>query len=58
MKVELELKKKEGGSWNLLEKSDRDLGGFRLTFGVGGRTGTIGGKEAVLSEENKANGNY
>jgi hypothetical protein len=40
-------------SWNLLEKSDADLGAFNLTFGVGGRTGTIGSKEPILDERNK-----
>lgn len=46
-KVELVLKKSDGKSWTLLEKTTRDLGGFQLTFGVGGRTGTVGGKEIV-----------
>jgi len=47
-KVELNLRKSDGRSWTLLEKTTRDLGGFQLTFGVGGRTGTIGGKEIVV----------
>ncbi|KAI5124383.1 hypothetical protein M0805_008986 [Coniferiporia weirii] len=52
-KVELNLKKKDNRSWNLLEKTDQDLGGFSLTFGVGGRTGTIGSRAPpVLAENN------
>jgi len=43
-KVEILLKKKDTRSWTLLEK----------TFGVGGRTGTIGAKTAVIGEGNKA----
>lgn len=38
----------------MLEKTDRDLGSISLTFGVGGRTGTVGGKEIILDESNKA----
>lgn len=48
VQVELSLKKSDGRSWTLLEKTTRDLGGFQLTFGVGGRTGTIGGKEIIV----------
>lgn len=51
--IELVLSKRDIRSWNLLEKTDADLGAFNLTFGVGGRTGTIGGKEPVLDESNK-----
>ncbi|THH20353.1 hypothetical protein EW146_g966 [Bondarzewia mesenterica] len=47
-KVELTLKKSDGKSWTLLEKTDRDLGNIALTFGVGGRTGTIGAKELAM----------
>lgn len=53
-KVELVLKKQDTRSWLLLEKTDRDLGGISLTFGVTGRTGTIGAKELILDESNKA----
>lgn len=52
-KVELQLRKRDGRSWTLLEKTTQDLGNISLTFGVGGRTGTIGGKELVLDESNK-----
>ncbi|KAL5533178.1 hypothetical protein ACEPAF_4954 [Sanghuangporus sanghuang] len=52
-KVELDLRKKDIRSWNLLERTDRELGGFNLTFGVGGRTGTIGSKAPVLDENNR-----
>jgi len=47
-KVELNLKKSDGRSWTVLEKTSQGLGGFQLTFGVGGRTGTIGGKEIIV----------
>lgn len=54
-KVELNLKKKDNRSWNLLEKTEQDLGGFNLTFGVGGRTGTIGSRAPpILAENNRA----
>ncbi|KAI0950473.1 hypothetical protein AcV7_008927 [Taiwanofungus camphoratus] len=53
-KVELILKKQDTRSWTILEKPTRDLGNINLTFGVGGRTGTTGGKEIVLDEINKA----
>ncbi|KAL5490257.1 hypothetical protein ACEPAI_5090 [Sanghuangporus weigelae] len=52
-KVELNLRKTDTRSWNLLERTDRDLGGFNLTFGVGGRTGTIGSKAPILDEKNR-----
>lgn len=54
-KVELNLKKKDGKSWNLLETTDKDIGGFNLIFGVGGRTGTIGAREAVVDSTNRLN---
>ncbi|KAF9453268.1 chord-domain-containing protein [Macrolepiota fuliginosa MF-IS2] len=47
-KVELELQKSDNRGWVLLEKTSRDLGGINYTFGVGGRTGTVGGKELQL----------
>ncbi|GJJ12278.1 hypothetical protein Clacol_006519 [Clathrus columnatus] len=53
-KVELVLAKADKRSWPLLEKADHPLAGYNLTFGVTGRTGTIGAKEPILSEENKA----
>jgi hypothetical protein len=43
--VEVNLQKLDNRSWTVLEKPTRDLGNFSLTFGVGGRTGTIGAKE-------------
>ncbi|KAH8106764.1 HSP20-like chaperone [Cristinia sonorae] len=51
-KVELLLKKQDTRSWTILEKTDRDLGPISLTFGVGGRTGTIGAKEVILDDVN------
>ena len=51
-KVELNLKKSHGKSWTVLEKTTQDLGGFQLTFGVGGRTGTVGGKEIIVDPPN------
>ncbi|KZS99128.1 CS-domain-containing protein [Sistotremastrum niveocremeum HHB9708] len=52
-KVEVVLAKKDGRSWNVLEKTTKDLGAYNLTFGVGGRTGTVGAKEVVLDEGNQ-----
>ena len=52
-KVEVVLKKLDTRSWTVLEKTTRDLGNISLTFGVGGRTGTIGGKEIILDEQNR-----
>lgn len=52
-KVEVVLKKLDTRSWTVLEKTTRDLGNINLTFGVGGRTGTIGGKEIILDEQNR-----
>ncbi|TRM62714.1 HSP20-like chaperone [Schizophyllum amplum] len=46
-KIELCLQKADGRSWTLLEKTDRDLGNIQYTFGVGGRTGTVGAKTIV-----------
>ncbi|THH11827.1 hypothetical protein EW145_g395 [Phellinidium pouzarii] len=55
-KVELVLKKKDNRSWNILERTNHDLGGFNLTFGVGGRTGTIGSRAPpVLADINSPN---
>ncbi|PSR94065.1 hypothetical protein PHLCEN_2v4493 [Hermanssonia centrifuga] len=50
-KVELVLKKQDTRSWAILEKTDRAIP-VNLTFGVGGRTGTIGAKQLVLDEQN------
>ena len=52
VQVELNLRKQDTRSWNLLEKSHRDLGNINLTFGVGGRTGTVGAKQPVLDKAN------
>lgn len=47
--VDLNLKKKDNRSWAVLESKDaKAVGGFSLTFGVTGRTGTVGGKEKDL----------
>ncbi|KAI0664575.1 chord-domain-containing protein [Cubamyces menziesii] len=53
-KLELKLRKADTRSWTLLEKTDRDLGNINFTFGVGGRTGTIGAKELILDDVNRA----
>ena len=50
--VELVLKKSDTRSWAVLEKTDRTLP-VSFTFGVGGRTGTIGAKELILDDQNK-----
>ncbi|KIY43625.1 CS-domain-containing protein [Fistulina hepatica ATCC 64428] len=46
-KVEVVLQKADTRSWTLLEKTDHDLGNIQLTFGVSGRTGTVGAKEII-----------
>ncbi|KAJ7582645.1 HSP20-like chaperone [Mycena floridula] len=53
-KVELNLHKKDGRSWTVLEKTTQDLGNIALTFGVSGRTGTVGAKDVVLDATNQA----
>lgn len=50
-KVEIILKKPSPSSWPLLAKPANGASlppGYALTFGVSGRTGTVGGKEMVL----------
>ena len=49
--MELTLKKADTRSWAVLEKTDREVP-LAYTFGVGGRTGTIGAKEIVLDQQN------
>jgi hypothetical protein len=47
------LKKPSPCSWSLLSKPSNGAApppGYALTFGVGGRTGTVGGKEMVLEQ--------
>jgi hypothetical protein len=53
--VEVQLKKRDARSWTLLERTDRNLGPLNFTFGVTGRTGTVGAKELVLDEQNSRN---
>ncbi|KXN90544.1 Cysteine and histidine-rich domain-containing protein 1 [Leucoagaricus sp. SymC.cos] len=53
-KVEVQLQKADNRGWALLEKTTRDLGGISYIFGVGGRTGTVGGKELHLDAVNRA----
>lgn len=50
-KVELILKKQDTRSWAVLEKTDYAVP-VNLTFGVGGRTGTIGAKQLILDDQN------
>ncbi|WVQ74613.1 hypothetical protein IAR50_004214 [Cryptococcus sp. DSM 104548] len=53
-KVEITLTKPKAASWPVLElpPAGTELPpGYALTFGVRGRTGTVGGKEIVLAEE-------
>lgn len=47
------LQKSDTRVWTVLEKTDRDLGNISLTFGVGGKTGTVGAKDVILDERNK-----
>lgn len=53
-KVELHFKKQDRRSWTMLEKTDKDTGNINFTFGVGGRTGTVGAKDLILDEANMA----
>ncbi|KAF9068646.1 chord-domain-containing protein [Rhodocollybia butyracea] len=53
-KVEIHLKKQDTRSWTILEKPTHELGGIALTFGVSGRTGTVGAKDSVLDAQNSA----
>ena len=56
-KVDIVLVKPAPASWPLLElpPAGSELPpGYALTFGVSGRTGTVGGKEIVLSPEEMA----
>ncbi|AAW42582.1 hypothetical protein CNBC0890 [Cryptococcus deneoformans B-3501A] len=56
-KVEITLVKPKPASWPVLElpPAGTELPpGYALTFGVSGRTGTIGGKEIVLAAEELA----
>lgn len=51
------LKKPGAASWPLLElpaAGETLPKGYALTFGVTGRTGTVGGKDIVLSAEEAA----
>ena len=55
--VEIVLQKSSASSWPLLElpPAGSELPpGYALTFGVSGRTGTVGGKEIVLAPEEMA----
>ena len=56
-KIDITLVKPAPASWPLLElpAAGTELPpGYALTFGVSGRTGTVGGKEIVLSAEEMA----
>lgn len=51
LQLELVLKKQDTRSWAVLEKTEYAVP-VNLTFGVGGRTGTIGGKTLILDDQN------
>lgn len=53
-KIEVKLAKLDGRSWNMLEKTINSGGSLNLTFGVGGRIGTVGGKDMVLDGANRS----
>jgi hypothetical protein len=53
LQVELQLEKRDTRSWAVLEKTSGGLGNINLTFGVGGRTGTVGAKDVVLDATNQ-----
>jgi hypothetical protein len=50
--VEVTLQKQDTRSWTVLEQTDLPLG-VALTFGVPGRTGTIGAKDLILDADNR-----
>jgi len=52
-KVELLLKKRDGKSWAVLEKTEQYLP-IQLTFGVSGRVGTVGSNQIVLDPVNQS----
>lgn len=59
-KVDITLQKPAAASWPVLELppvGSELPPGYALTFGVSGRTGTVGGKEIVLSAEEMAKHN-
>jgi hypothetical protein len=54
LQVEVILVKADNRSWNALQADAAVPAGYQLTFGVKGRTGTVGAKSAVLDGENQA----
>ncbi|KAG8715535.1 hypothetical protein FRC11_003286 [Ceratobasidium sp. 423] len=52
-KVDVVLVKSDNRSWNALQADTLVPEGYQITFGVTGRTGTVGAKDAVLDEENR-----
>lgn len=46
-KAELVLIKADGRSWSQLEMDESNGAFNQITFGVGGKTGTVGSKEKV-----------
>jgi len=53
-KVEVVLQKADNRSWNFLEQQLSEVPGYSITFGVGGRTGSVGAKNLVLDERNQS----
>ncbi|CAE6465517.1 unnamed protein product [Rhizoctonia solani] len=52
-KVDVILVKTDNRSWNALQADAMVPDGYQLTFGVTGRTGTVGAKDPILGQENK-----
>jgi len=52
-KVDVILVKADNRSWNALKADAAVPAGYNLTFGVKGRTGTVGAKSAVLDDANQ-----
>ncbi|KAH8829507.1 chord-domain-containing protein [Flagelloscypha sp. PMI_526] len=52
-KVELVLQKIDRRSWTVLEKTENLNPNIAFTFGVSGRTGTIGAKDLILDDNNQ-----
>ncbi|QRV75343.1 cysteine and histidine-rich domain-containing protein [Ceratobasidium sp. AG-Ba] len=53
-KVEVVLVKADNRAWNALQADTVIPAGYQLTFGVKGRTGTVGAKDVVLDSENQS----
>ncbi|KAG8714842.1 hypothetical protein FRC09_017196 [Ceratobasidium sp. 395] len=53
-KIEVILVKADNRAWNALQADTVIPAGYQITFGVKGRTGTVGAKSVVLDGENQS----